>query len=109
MRVVFRLTLIILRAIFTIIEGSLLMGFLLRLLGANPNNSFVAWFYNNTDSLLDPFRGIFPTRVFDGQYVIEFNTLFAIIIYLLLYLLLEALVYQLVRIARDRDLDVIDE
>lgn len=88
--------------IFGFIEISLLMRFLLRLLGANPAASFVNWVYENTLPLLDPFRGIFPSTVIDGQFVIEYNTLFALIIYMLLYFLISELFIFLAGLAADR-------
>lgn len=62
--------------------------FLLKLFGANATNNFVGWVYDNTSILLAPFRGIFPSEVLSRHYVIEFNTLFAILVYALLGLLL---------------------
>lgn len=66
--------------------------FLLKLFGANSSNNFVGWVYDNTAVLLSPFRGIFPSEVISRHYVLEFTTLFAILIYALLGLLLLMLV-----------------
>lgn len=57
--------------------------FVLRLFGANTGADFVTWLLAVSDPLLDPFRGIFPTVV-EGRFVIEFTTLFAMIIYALI-------------------------
>lgn len=54
---------------------------LLRLLGANPGSVFVNWLYGVTDQLLAPFAGIFPSLALSGDYVIEFSTVFAMIVY----------------------------
>lgn len=75
-----------------IVEGFLALRFVLKLFGANDNNGFVAWVYEMSGALLDPFRGIFPTKVFENQYVLEFNTLFAMLIYALLALVVAAVI-----------------
>ena len=70
--------------------AELLLGlrFILKLFGANAGNDLVNWVYETSGAILDPFRGIFPTQVFKSAFVIEFSTLFAIIIYGLIALLL---------------------
>lgn len=72
--------------------GFLGLRFILKLFGANPDNGFVNWLYSASGELLDPFRGIFPARVVDGAFVIEFSTIFAIIIYMLGGLLVASLI-----------------
>lgn len=54
-----------------------------RLFAANPNASFVNWIYTTSGTLLQPFRGIFPTTVIDKSYALDFNALFALIVYAL--------------------------
>ncbi len=66
--------------------------FILELFGANANNGFVGWVYDNTAVLLTPFRGIFPSAEVGRHFVLDFTTLFAILIYALLGLLLLMLV-----------------
>ena len=79
--------------LFTVIvEGFLLLRFALKLFGANAQNGFVDWVYDMSAVLLSPFRGIFPTTVFENQFVLEFSTLFAMLMYLIIGLLLLALV-----------------
>lgn len=68
----------------TLVTGFLALRFILKLFGANGNNDFVGWVYDNTSTLLDPFRGIFSNAVVDRHYVIEFNTLFAIVVYMII-------------------------
>lgn len=75
-----------------VVEGFLALRFIFRLFGANPDSGFVSWVYDMSDVLLEPFRGIFPTRVFENEYVLEFSTLFAMLMYAVLALLLVALV-----------------
>lgn len=73
-----------------IVEVFLSVRFILKIFGANTSNSFVSFVYDSTTPLLDPFRNIFPTQTFHGHYILEFSTLFAIIMYALLaYLLAE--------------------
>lgn len=73
-----------------IIEIFLGLRFIFRLLDANPRAPFVAWLYQNTQPLLNPFRNIFPTPRLAHGYVLEFSTLVALIVYMFAgYLLLE--------------------
>lgn len=75
--------------LFTGLVGVFLaLRFVLKLFGANAANGFVEWIYDTSSVLLAPFRGIFPTEVIDRQYVLEFNTLFALVIYALIGMLL---------------------
>lgn len=68
--------------------------FILRLFGARSDAPFVQWIYETSEPILAPFVGIFPAAVADGRFVLEFSTLFAIIVYGLLgYLLIELVNY----------------
>ncbi len=67
----------------------------LRLFGANDSNGFVQWVYESSSVLLDPFRGIFPTRELASGSVIDFSALFAMVVYGLLGMLLIYLVAAL--------------
>lgn len=78
-----------------IIVALLSLRFLLKLFGANQANDFVSWVYDTSAEVLAPFRGIFDT-IRDGDFVIEFTTLFAIIAYMLLLLIIQAIVGALV-------------
>lgn len=69
------------------VVGALLgIRFILRLFGANANNGFVNWVYQASGEVLGPFRGIFPEQNIDG-FVIEFSTIFAMMIYAILGML----------------------
>lgn len=82
--------------VFTgIVETFLALRFVLKMFGANPNSGFVAWVYEMSGGLLDPFRAIFPTKVFENTYVLEFSTIFAMLVYALFAFLLVALVNAL--------------
>lgn len=54
---------------------------LLRLFAANPDVAFVQWIYESSGILLDPFRGIFPTKEIAGNSVVDFSALFAMLVY----------------------------
>ncbi len=69
------------------VETILGLRFILRLFGANPDNGFVSWVYEMSGTLLEPFRGVFPTKVFENDIVIDFTTLFAMLVYALVGML----------------------
>lgn len=72
----------------TIVEAFLALRFLLKLFGANSTVAFVNWVYNMSAALLQPFRGIFPTTVVQNRYVLEFSTIFAMVVYAIIALIL---------------------
>ena len=59
----------------------LLIAFFLRLFGANTGNSFTDWIYRSADRIMEPFRGIFPTKQLDSKSVLDYSLLFAVIMY----------------------------
>lgn len=67
-----------------IVVIALALRFLFRLFGAEGGEAgFVSWLYQTTDVLLQPFRAIYPdTGVVNGQFVLEFPTLFALTAYM---------------------------
>lgn len=67
--------------VFALIEILLVFRFLLKLLAANGGSKFVAWVYQTTQPLLNPFLFAFPTPQVKGGFVLEFTTLFAIFAY----------------------------
>lgn len=84
----------IINLVFTAIEGLLVLRILLRLFAASPSAPFTKWVLDTTDSLLRPFVGIFPTTISNGS-IIEFSTIFALIIYALLAYLITELISTL--------------
>lgn len=76
---------LILIRLINFVSGVVLLGlvirFLLRLFGANPESDFVEFIYDSTSTLLEPFRGIFSPYVVEPGHVFEFSTLIAIVIY----------------------------
>jgi hypothetical protein len=78
--------------IIGLIEVLLTFRFVLKLLSANPNSTFVGWIYDTTQPLLGPFLLAFPTSSVRGGFTLEFTTLFAIFTYAFAgYLLQEAM------------------
>ena len=67
--------------VFGLISVLLVFRFLLRLMAANPAAPLVAWIYETTGPLLNPFELAFPTPKITGGFVLEFTTLFAIFTY----------------------------
>jgi uncharacterized protein YggT (Ycf19 family) len=68
----------------------LTLDFLLRLLGANSDNAFVQWVYRSTDSAMQPFRGIFPTKQLgNSASALDFSVLFAAIVYFVIAILVD--------------------
>lgn len=86
----------LLYGLISLVEAFLALRFILKLFGANAGNAFVEWAYEMSSVLLEPFRGIFPTTVFKSSFVIEFSTLFAMVIYGVVALLVFALIDMLV-------------
>lgn len=66
-----------------IIMGLLALRFLLRLLGANPNNGFADFIYSVSHPFAAPFFGLFNYDADLGAGRFEFETLIAILIYAL--------------------------
>lgn len=73
----------IIQVITTLVELLLSLRIVLKLFGANPITPFTQWIYETTEPLLTPFSGMFPSPALEGVFVIEFSTLFALIVYLL--------------------------
>lgn len=76
-----RLLKAILNFILSIIGTFLAIRIILKLFGANRSAGFVAWIYETTVPLIQPFENIFRTVRIDGRFVIEFSTLFAMLVY----------------------------
>jgi uncharacterized protein YggT (Ycf19 family) len=69
--------------IFSLAEFLLGARIFLKLTGASPYAPFVTWIYQTTEPLLSPFTGIFPNPQLTG-FVLEFSSLFALIVYALI-------------------------
>ncbi|MGZ5397187.1 MAG: hypothetical protein ACXWEI_17620 [Mycobacterium sp.] len=94
-------------------EIILVLGFALKLFGANPSASFTQWAYRNLDRVMEPFRGIFPAVPIDAgtdvQPVLDTSILFAMLVYALVGIALRALIdwltYRLATIDAQRQHD----
>lgn len=76
-----------------VIEFLLLFRFLFKFFAANPRTPFVAWIFSTTATLVSPFAKILPDLKL-GNFVIDFTTLVALIVYVLIgYLILQAFYY----------------
>lgn len=63
-----------------------------RLFNANGANTFVHWIYQTSNTLMDPFRGIFrATATLSPGYVLDINALFAMLMYAIIGYLVAAL------------------
>lgn len=101
----FRILETIISVIIGIIEFFLGFRFLFKLFGANESAPFVRWLYATTEPLIFPFRNIFPAPKIEGIYTVEFTTLVALLVYMLIgYLILE-LVVSIRRAPGDRYAD----
>lgn len=71
--------------IFVIIESLIGLRLLLKVLGGNPGNGFVAFVYNITQPFVYPFQSAFSWQTADtGIGVLEFGSLLAIAFFVLL-------------------------
>jgi uncharacterized protein YggT (Ycf19 family) len=73
----------------------LLLRVLLRLFGANPNNTFAQVIYSLSDPFVAPFATLFGTPELGKSQVFEINTLVAIVAYVILGYLVGRLIWLL--------------
>lgn len=64
-----------------LVEGLLGLRIVLKLFGASTASPFVRWMYETSEPLLTPFIGIFPSPKLTGGFVLEFSSLFALMVY----------------------------
>ena len=69
--------------LFGVIEALIVIRFVLRALGANPNAGFAEFIYGVTAPLIAPFVGLFGQPSASGS-VLELNSIVALIVYALL-------------------------
>lgn len=87
---------ILTQLITSLVEGLLGLRIALKLLGASTSAPFVNWVYETTQPLLAPFQGMFPSPQVTGGFVIEFSSLFAVMVYAFIGYFLAELVDTLV-------------
>ncbi|HVU66539.1 MAG TPA: YggT family protein [Ktedonobacteraceae bacterium] len=68
-----------------VLEALLVIRFLLKMFGANPNNLFAGFVFTLTDILLTPFNGIVPPISLHTNQAFEIATLIAMAVYFLLF------------------------
>lgn len=68
-----------------VMETILLLRFLLKMFGANPQNLFASFVFALTDILLTPFTGIVPPISLHSNQAFEIATLIAMAVYFLLF------------------------
>lgn len=76
-----------------VLEAMLGLRFLLKMLGADPTSIFANFIFSLTQVLLVPFQGTAPTISLHLNQAFEFSTLFAAIIYFLLFYALKRFLY----------------
>jgi uncharacterized protein YggT (Ycf19 family) len=80
--------------LFGIIEGLILLRFVLKALGANPNAGFAEFIYQITAPLVAPFVGLFSNPTY-GAAVIELQSIIALVVYALVAWVLGRLAWLL--------------
>lgn len=68
-------------AVFGVIEFFIGLRVILKLFAANPVAPFVNWVYGTSEPLIAPFQGMFPASQLTGGSIIEFSSLFALLVY----------------------------
>ena len=87
--------------VFGVIEFLLLLRFIFKFFVVNAGTPFVAWIYSTSASLVTPFAKIVPDLKL-GQFVVDFSTLVALIVYAFIgYLILRVFSYVGPRRYRD--------
>ena len=90
----------------------LAFGFVLLLLGANPDAGFSQWVYRHLTDTMEPFRGIFPQQAISDGSTLDVSILFAMFVYSLIALGVRSVIDWLTfrrdelqqRMRRDEDL-----
>lgn len=78
--------------VFGIIEAIVVIRFLLKLLGANPDAAFTSFMYQISSPFVAPFQGVFPSPATQGS-VFELASLLAIIVYILISILIAQIIW----------------
>lgn len=77
----YRVTTAALDFVITVVAALLGLRLVLRLFGANPDNGVVQGIYASSQLLIAPFVDIFPTLTLEADFVLEFATIFALVLY----------------------------
>jgi uncharacterized protein YggT (Ycf19 family) len=68
------------------------LGFVLQLFGASTDAEFTQWVYRAVERIMQPFRGMFPSRTLSDESVLDVSLLFAMIVYAVVGIGLHALI-----------------
>jgi len=83
-------------SLVTALEVLLLLRFVLRLFGANPENYFASFIYTLSEPFVAPFSTLFISPTFNGgANIFDVNLLIAIFVYALLVFLVSKLVLSI--------------
>lgn len=77
--------------VFGLVEVLIAMRIVLKVIGANPESMFAVSIYGVTDIFLFPFEGLVGTPAFGGM-VLELSSIIAMLVYALLFLVVERIV-----------------
>lgn len=77
----YRVTTAIIDFVITLIAALLGLRIILHLFGANADNQIVKAIYSVSQPLVLPFANIFPSLELEQGYVLEFATVFALVLY----------------------------
>jgi hypothetical protein len=78
--------------LLVVLETTIALRIVLKLIGANPDNSVAALIYGFTNVFLSPFAGLMPTLASGGM-VLEISSFIAMLVYALVALAIERLVW----------------
>ena len=81
--------------VFGLIEGLIVIRFVLKVLGANPAAGFAQFIYGMTNGLVSPFVDLFANPTYQGT-IFELSSVIAFIVYALLAWLIGQLVWLII-------------
>jgi uncharacterized protein YggT (Ycf19 family) len=84
-------------AVVVVTVVMLLLAFVLRLLGASTDAAFTRWVYRSSESMMRPFRGIFPVAEVGEASVVDVSLLIGAVAYLMAAIGVDALVQRIDR------------
>lgn len=99
----------LLNIIFGAVVFLLGLRIVLRLFGANPSTPFVSWTYSVSESLLTPFRGIFPTTQLVPGSVFDIPAFVALLVYGIAFYLVASIVNMIANGAQANEERVVNE
>ncbi len=64
-----------------LVETILAVRVIFSLVNADTTNGVVKWFYDMSEPLLQPIRGVYPSVEYSNAYVLELPVVFAMVVY----------------------------